>query len=105
MASKVYIMGDAESIKGFTAVGLSVVPCEPETAHETFRRLCDDGAAIIYMTEELYTRLDKDVARVRESATPAVIPLPGVRGNTGVGVARLRAAVEQAVGSDIIFNK
>ena len=35
---------------------------------------------------------------------PAVIPIPGVRGNTGIGTKRLSSFVEKAVGSDIIFN-
>lgn len=35
---------------------------------------------------------------------PAVIPIPGVHGNTGYGIDMVKRSVEQAVGSDIIFN-
>ena len=35
---------------------------------------------------------------------PAVIPIPGVHGNTGAGLERVRACVEKAVGSDILFG-
>ena len=44
------------------------------------------------------------MARYRESLLPAVIPIPGVRGNTGMGIAMVKRSVEQAVGSDIIFR-
>ena len=33
-----------------------------------------------------------------------VIPIPGVHGNTGYGIDMVKRSVEQAVGSDIIFN-
>ena len=35
---------------------------------------------------------------------PAIIPIPGVTGNTGMGIKMVKKSVEQAVGSDIIFN-
>ena len=36
---------------------------------------------------------------------PAVILIPGVSGNTGEGVAGVKRSVEQAVGSDILFQQ
>lgn len=32
----------------------------------------------------------------------AIIPIPGVSGNTGLGMRMVKKSVEQAVGSDII---
>ena len=39
-----------------------------------------------------------------EAMVPAVIPIPGVKGNTGLGIRRLSQSVEKAVGADIIFQ-
>ena len=36
---------------------------------------------------------------------PAIIQIPGVKGNTGAGIISVRKSVEQAVGSDILFSK
>ncbi len=36
---------------------------------------------------------------------PAIIPIPGSRGNTGLGMQKLRANVEKAIGADILFEK
>ena len=35
--------------------------------------------------------------------TPAIIPIPGVAGNTGIGIRDVKQSVEKAVGSDILF--
>ncbi len=35
---------------------------------------------------------------------PAIIPIPAISGNTGIGIANVKKFVEQAEGSDIIFN-
>ena len=34
----------------------------------------------------------------------AVIPIPGSRGSNGLGMSRVRANVEKAIGADILFN-
>ena len=36
---------------------------------------------------------------------PAIIQIPGARGNTGAGIAGVKKSVEQAVGSDILFGE
>ena len=56
------------------------------------------------MTEELFEAARKEVAKLSLQTIPAVIPIPGARGNTGIGSRRLSAFVEQAVGSDILFK-
>lgn len=44
------------------------------------------------------------IDRFREADLPAIILIPGVSGNTGRGIMAVKKSVEQAVGSDIIFN-
>ena len=38
----------------------------------------------------------------RDKKLPAIIPIPGVSGNTGIGIREIHSAVEKAVGSDIL---
>jgi V/A-type H+-transporting ATPase subunit F len=103
---KMAVMGDAESIKGFAAVGLDIYPCEQgEDAAALLRRLVNAEYGVIYITEQLAAGLEKDIQKLDEQLTPSVVPLPGVSGNNGVGRTWLKQAVEKAVGSDIIFNK
>lgn len=106
MAKGIAVIGDGESIKGFSAIGLDIFPCDDfEQAGHLLRRLADsDNYAIIYLTEELYNAAEKDRSRYEERLTPAIIPIPGVKGNCDTGRKRLSGFVEKAVGSDIIFN-
>lgn len=106
MAKNIAVIGDSESIKGFGAIGIDIYPCDDiENAAHLLRNIADsDNYAVIYMTEELFELVEKERNRYENRLTPAIIPLPGVKGNTGIGSKRLSAFVEQAVGSDILFG-
>ena len=48
--------------------------------------------------------MNPEIERHRSAGLPAVILIPGASGNTGRGMMAVKKSVEQAVGSDIIFN-
>lgn len=101
---KAAVMGDYDSIYGFAALGLSTFPVtDPEEARATLKKIAD-GYAVIYITEALAANLEEELEFYRSKQLPAIILIPGVFGNTGAGIARVKKSVEQAVGSDIIFN-
>lgn len=106
MAKNIAVLGDSESIKGFSAIGLDIFPCESfENASKILRNIAEsDEYSIIYITEEYYKNTTKDRVKYEERITPAIIPIPGVKGNYNAGTKRLSSFVEKAVGSDIIFN-
>ena len=102
---KIAVLGDRDSIYGFAALGLEVFPVsDSEEGAKTLRQLSEQDYAVIYITEALAEQLPGELERCRESLLPAVIPIPGVHGNTGLGINMVKRSVEQAVGSDIIFN-
>ena len=102
---KIAVLGDRDSIYGFAALGLDTYPVEQaEEASKTLKRLADGQYAVIYITEALQAKLEADIDRYREEKLPAIIPIPGTSGNTGMGMLSVKKSVEQAVGSDIIFN-
>lgn len=51
------------------------------------------------------TGLSAEIEKYREQMVPAIILIPGVKGNTGHGVKGVKDCVEQAIGSDIVFGK
>jgi V/A-type H+-transporting ATPase subunit F len=102
---KIAVMGDRDSIYGFASVGLDIFPeSEPSSAGKLIKTLTESGYAIIYMTEALYSVLEKELAAYKELPLPAIIPIPGVSGNTGIGISQIKKSVEKAVGSDILFG-
>ena len=85
---KVAVLGDRDSIYGFAALGL--------------RRLAEGEYAVVYVTEALAAQMEEELDKWRSRPLPAIIPIPGVSGNTGLGMRMVKKSVEQAVGSDII---
>lgn len=103
---KIAVLGDTESIKGYACVGLDIFPCSDEaTAKDNFKKVTAGEYGIVYLTEEYAAVLEKETAKFDDRMLPAIIPIPGVKGNNGIGVKRLKDSVEMAVGSDIIFNR
>jgi V/A-type H+-transporting ATPase subunit F len=105
MADKIAVIGDRESIKGFAACGFDIIECSAERAGSVLRNTAEtEEYSIIFMTEEMYSAAEKECKKYEEKQLPAIIPIPGIRGNSGLGKKRLSYFVERAVGSDIIFN-
>ncbi len=102
---KAAVIGDYDSIYGFAALGLDTFPItSTEQASATLRKIAGGSHAVIYITEALAYELRDELDVYRTSQLPAIILIPGVSGNTGAGIAMVKKSVEQAVGSDIIFN-
>jgi len=102
---KIGVLGGRETVMGFKALGLTVFPVESaEEARQTLRRISrpEEEYAIIYVEENLAQALDHEIAKLKDNVTPAVILIPGRDGSLGLGQSALRAAVERAVGSNIL---
>ena len=103
--SKIAVMGAYDSIYGFGTLGLDTFPVkEKDEAAELLRRLAGNDYGVIYMTEELAAILKNEIAAYSASIMPAIILIPGIKGNTGAGIEGVKKTVEQAVGSDILFG-
>ncbi|HCA34714.1 MAG TPA: V-type ATP synthase subunit F [Lachnospiraceae bacterium] len=103
---KVGVMGDYDSIYGFAAVGLTIFPTDGLSDEEIARliRQTSEGCGIIYMTESLMERMKNELQKYQDRISPAIIAIPGVSKNTGIGIRNVKKSVEQAVGSDILFE-
>lgn len=102
---KIAVIGGAETVIGFKALGLEACPvANAEEARQALRRMTRDSEdyAIIYLEENLAAELQRDIDRYKDSPKPAIILIPGREGSLGLGQSALKAAVERAVGSDIL---
>ena len=103
---KIGVIGDKASVAGFKAVGLSVFSCEDGTeTKKTLTRLAKEGDyAIIYITENLCKEIPNELEKYKDMRIPAIIPIPGVDGSYGIGMANVKKSVERAVGADVLFG-
>lgn len=100
---KIAAMGDKDSIYGFSSVGLDIFPVTEQTQGiKTLKKLVEDGYAVIFITEKLFSEISSEADKYKFLPIPAIIPIPGVTGNNGIGMAAVSKSVEQAVGSDIL---
>lgn len=102
---KIGVIGDYDSICGFSALGLDIFPVtDSEEGSKTLKNLVTGGEyGIIYITEVLGDSLKNEIAVYNEKITPAIILIPSNNGSLGIGIANVKHLVEQAVGSDILF--
>ena len=105
---KIAVLGDRDSIYGFAALGLDICPVslsdDTSEAVKKLRELAEGNYAVIYIIESLAEKIKNEINRYRSTKLPAIIPIPGASGNTGLGMRMVKKSVEQAVGSDILFR-
>ena len=100
---KIAAIGDRDSVQGFASIGLEVYFAdEKQEAEKLLKIIANDNYAVIYITEKLASMIPQEIEKYTEAVTPAIIPIPGVSGNTGEGMNNVSRFVEKAVGSDII---
>ncbi len=102
---KLAVLGDRESILGYRTLGFDVRACEnEEEGSDALHILAKEGYAVIYITEQLACRIEEDIAKYKDSPLPAIILIPGKTGSLGIGMKGVHAAVERAVGADILAD-
>ena len=104
---KIAVIGGPDTVIGFKALGLDTFPVrEADEARKIFKTITkadqEDEYAIIDLEENLAQALKADIDRFKDSPRPAVILIPGKDGSLGLGLSALEAAVERAVGVNIL---
>ena len=102
---KIAVIGGRDTVMGFKALGLETFPASDSAqALKALRKLTKDSNdyAIIYIEETLAVNIQGEIDKFKDSPTPAIILIPGREGSIGIGQSALKAAVERAVGTNIL---
>lgn len=102
---KIGVIGGPDTVIGFKALGLDTFPVRGEDeARAVFKKVTRAGEdyAILYIEEGLAQALAADIDKFKDSPRPAVILIPGKDGSLGLGQSALQAAVERAIGANIL---
>lgn len=103
---KIAVIGSGDTVKAFKALGLTAVPVSTaEEASRSVYRLAEEGYAVIFITEAEAELIEESISRYKTQELPAIIPIPGAYGLTGLGMRSIRSNVEKAVGADILFKE
>jgi V/A-type H+-transporting ATPase subunit F len=105
MASyKIAMIGDDASTGGFAAGGVAGFPAAtPDEARKRLLALvASKEYAIVFITESLAEPILADIARLPRAAVPAVVVVPDQGGSRGIGFRKIQAAVEKALGLDLL---
>jgi V/A-type H+-transporting ATPase subunit F len=103
---KIALIGSPDSILGFSALGVATFGVfSIEEVKNALNTIQKENFAIVFIMENWYEKAGKEIEKLQKQTLPAVISIPSQHGTTGAGLKNLRKIVEQAVGSDILFNK
>ena len=104
--SKVGIIGDKDTVMGFLALGIDIYPAyTAEDIKKTIHSLVEKEYAIIYITEEASLMAKESIEKYKDLELPAIIVIPGINGNMGLGMNEVRESAKRAIGADILFNE
>ena len=102
---KIAVIGGKDTVIGFKAVGLEACPAaNAQEALQALRALTGEGSAyaLIYIEATRAQEIPPEIDKYKDRPTPAIILIPGREGSLGLGQNALRAAVERAVGTNIL---
>ncbi len=103
---KFAVIGDAESVTAFMAIGAAVYKVTDEyQASDVLRKLAKtDEYAVILVTENYAVKMSALMEKLKEQPYPAVLSIPSSTGSNGFGMAGIKRDVEKAIGADILSD-
>ena len=103
---KVGMIGGRTSTAGFKALGVTTFQVsEPGKAPEIFEEINLDEYGIIFVTEPIFKALDPRIKEIQARKLPVITVIPSVSASEGIAAEEIRALVERAVGTDIMFKE
>ena len=101
---KIGMIGSAADVLCFFPLGYSVLEADgAESAATELKNAVKSGEyALLFITEELAVLIEDEIARYKDLPLPAITVIPGRAGSKGTGLAKIKRAVERAVGADIL---
>ena len=103
--TKIAAVGDRASVILFHTAGVTTRDVSTlEEAENAVRELVVEGYNVIFITEVFITDMTDLTEKYRESADPALIPIPDRSGSMGLAEKKVIDNMEKAIGTNI-FDK
>ncbi len=100
---RVAVIGDKDSVLMFKALGVDVYTAvDGDGAKKLVNKLAKENVGIIFITEDFAAKIQDTIDKYREEMTPAIILIPSIKEDLGLGMADINKSVEKAVGANIL---
>ena len=106
MESRVAVLGDADFVMPFSALGLDTFVAGHETAEilENARKIVDVGYALVVVAENVASIAERIFADQQNLPVPAIVVVPFTTEPTGVATKALGDVLKMATGINILEN-
>ena len=100
---RVAVIGDKDSVLMLKALGVDVYTAvDGDGAKKLVNKLAKENVGIIFITEDFAAKIQDTIDKYREEMTPAIILIPSIKEDLGLGMADINKSVEKAVGANIL---
>jgi len=106
MEGKVAVLGDADFVMPFSALGLDTFPVEQqrEAIVATAREIVEADYALVVVAENVAPEADEVFADTESKPTPCIVVVPFTTESEGFATAALGQVLKLATGIDILAN-
>lgn len=106
MNGKVAVLGDADFVMPFSALGVDTYPVgqTAEQIRESADKIINDKYALVVVAENIATNVEEIFSAYQDAPTPCVIVVPFTTEPAGVATRALGKAIKMAAGINILQN-
>jgi vacuolar-type H+-ATPase subunit F/Vma7 len=105
MTGKVAVLGDADFVMPFAALGLETFAVEQaEQMKESARRLIEEKYALVVVAENIAATVQEVFDTCKDAPTPCVVVVPFTTESEGHATRVLGETLKMATGIDILQN-
>ncbi|MBN1572606.1 MAG: V-type ATP synthase subunit F [Deltaproteobacteria bacterium] len=98
---EVAVIGDRDSVLGFSALGVAVMTPAPDKVREAVVKAVKDEVMVLFITERMAETVSDLLEDLSERPFPTVVTIPDASGSMGLGLKKLDDIIVRAVGSHI----
>ena len=104
MESKAAVLGDADFVMPFSALGLDTYAVEDsaEQVEQRAKEILEGNYGLIVVAENIAPKAEKVFSKVRSNATPCILIVPFTTESEGYAVESLGGALARATGVNIL---
>ena len=106
MEGKVAVLGNADFVMAFAALGLDTFPTEPavDKVQETARQILKQRYSLVVVAENIARDAQVIFDTTQKKTTPCVVIVPFTTEPTGVATESLGRMIKMATGINILDN-